>query len=54
MIYKNNIILTILVLINRLVADSGYNTIYLMEFENVDNNFTIVKAGIQIERPQEG
>ena len=23
-----------------LIADSGYNTIYLMEFENMQNDFT--------------
>ena len=40
MYFNKNIFLASFFLFSCLTADSGYNTIYLMEFENQQNEFT--------------
>ncbi len=42
MVIRYKYIIYSIILASFLYSDKGYNTIYLMEFENVDNNFTIV------------
>ena len=40
MYYRKNTLLIMLSLVTAMSAESGYNTIYLMEFENQENEFT--------------